>query len=345
MKLVIIPDKYGSQSYSNKWCEFLKERGIQVKFIHFTDYDFLEQIKMSGGLMWRPATNPDDKQKARRLLFLLNEYLNIPVFPDWYTYWHYDDKISQYYLFQTLDIATPKTWVFWDKDEALTWVKNANYPLVHKLAAGASSNHVKLIRSPLEASMQIIKDFEGYLPGKASPFKTGFTKNAIFQYIKQIGEAFAFFQRGTYPPLPDHFWQPEKNYTYFQEFVPDNKFDTRVTIIGNRAFVFRRWNRENDFRASGSGKLDYSTVEINKQCILQAFEMSQKAQFQSMAYDFLFKQESPVISEISYTFSDQAIYDCPGYWDKNLDWHEGHLWPEEAQVIDFLQRINELHSK
>lgn len=53
------------------------------------------------------------------------------------------------------------------------------------------------------------------------------------------------------------FWIREKKYILFQEYLPDNEFDTRVTVIGNRAFAFRRFNRKKDFKASGSGEIDY----------------------------------------------------------------------------------------
>ena len=33
-------------------------------------------------------------------------------------------------------------------------------------------------------------------------------------------------------------WQTEKNYVLFQKFLPNNSFDTRVTVIGNRAFAY-----------------------------------------------------------------------------------------------------------
>lgn len=48
-----------------------------------------------------------------------------------------------------------------------------------------------------------------------------------------------------------------KKYVYFQDFIPGNDFDTRVTIIGDRAFGFTRNVRPGDFRASGSGNVGY----------------------------------------------------------------------------------------
>lgn len=340
MKFSIITDKYGPQSYSDKWSNFLNNRGVQVELINFQDLDLIEKIRSSDGLMWRPSINPDDKQKAKRLIFLIDKYLHIPVFPDWNTYWHYDDKISQSYLFQALGINTPKTWIFWDEQQALKWAESITYPLVHKLSVGASSSYVTYIKSIEEAKKMIKQDFKGNVLSQARTIGFPITRKSIVRIIERLEEAIKYVLWGKYPTLPKHFWQPEKNYSFFQEFVPDNKCDTRVTIIGNRAFAFRRWNRDNDFRASGSGKLDYSTSEINEQCIHKAFEISQKAEFQCMAYDFLLNQGVPVLSEISYTFSDQAVYDCPGYWDKDLNWHEGHVWPEEAQVEDFIHYLN-----
>jgi len=59
--------------------------------------------------------------------------------------------------------------------------------------------------------------------------------------------------------------------------------------------------------------------------------------FQSMAYDFLYNKEGTAwFCEISYTYLDTIIYDCPGYWDLNLNWREGHYWPQYFQLMDAL---------
>ena len=56
-----------------------------------------------------------------------------------------------------------------------------------------------------------------------------------------------------------------------------------------------------------------------------------------MAYDFLYdEQRNPFISEISYCFVDWIVQSCPGFWDENLTWHNGHNWPQYYQLSDFL---------
>ena len=98
-------------------------------------------------------------------------------------------------------------------------------------------------------------------------------------------------------------------------------------------------NRPNDFRASGSGNFSVDPDLVDERCVKIAFDISKKGQFQSMAYDFIYKDELPVVSEISYTFVDWMIQACLGHWDSNLNWLEGQMWPQEAQVEVFLKQI------
>ena len=133
----------------------------------------------------------------------------------------------------------------------------------------------------------------------------------------------------------------ERGYVYFQDFIPENSYDTRITIIGNRAFGFRRAVRPNDFRASGSGRIFYEAEAIDEQCILTAFGVAEKLGSQSMAFDFVQTPEGQqLIVEISYAFSAQAVFDCTGYWTRDLQWYEGHVWPEHAIIGDLLLTTN-----
>ena len=84
--------------------------------------------------------------------------------------------------------------------------------------------------------------------------------------------------------------------------------------------------------------IDYDLEQIDLRCMEMAFKISRELKFQSMAYDFLFTPENePVFCEISYTFQPRAIYDCPGYFDPDLNWHPGHFWPEYLHLVDALE--------
>jgi glutathione synthase/RimK-type ligase-like ATP-grasp enzyme len=345
MIIGIHPDNMWGCSFSEKWTEFLAKRGVEVRRLDLLAADFLEQAAGCDGIMWRWFHIQQDKESAKRILYTLESCLNKPVFPNNNTAWHFDEKTAQFFLLKALGVPIPDTWVLWDYQEAVQWCRSASYPLVFKLSVGAGSSNVLKIESQGDALKLVERMFKkGVFPmtmneygGKLLPKTFRELKGKLLRPVF----AFTYLVSGEYPPVPGPWWwKPEYGYAFFQEFLPENAFDTRVTVIGDRAFAFRRMNRPDDFRASGSGALDYDPSKIDTRCIEIAFDVSTKAKFQTMAYDFLYKDGLPVVCEISYTFVDEAVYNCPGHWDSSLSWHAGHLWPEEAQCDDFIREVS-----
>jgi glutathione synthase/RimK-type ligase-like ATP-grasp enzyme len=338
----IHPDKEWG-SYSDKWIGFLQQRGIGIKILDLLKDDFTDQVKGCDGVMWRWLHIQRDKQSAQRILYVIENYLKIPVFPNTHTSWHFDEKIAQWYLLKALNAPLPDTWVFWEYDAARSWARTACYPAVFKLSVGAGASNVLKVENETEAVRLVDRMFrDGVFPMTMNEYAHA-RQDGLRTLLTRAVDAAAYLFRNEYPPLASMipWWKPELEYALFQEFLPDNAFDTRVTVIGNRAFAFRRINRPNDFRASGSGNLDYDPGKIDPRCLEIAFDVSRRAGFQAMAYDFLYKGSAPVICEISYTFVDEAVYACPGHWDSALAWHDGQLWPEEAQVMDFARSIGQ----
>jgi hypothetical protein len=287
---------------------------------------------------WEHYDRP--KQIAQTIIPIIEYELKLPCFPDCRTSWHYDDKIRQYYLLKHHGFPIVESYIFWEKDTALSWVESATIPIVFKLKGGAASSNVILVNSKSDAKHLISKMFErGVRPGRIAHKNSLHVKNVdAYREVRRLVGNFLKKLKGDYDPA---FWQIDKNYILFQKFLPNNLFDTRVSIIGERAFAFRRFNRKNDFRASGSGLIDYDKSGIDRRSIEIAFTISNKLRFQSMAYDFLLNEKKELeICEISYTYVDKAVYDCPGFWDKNLDWHEGHFWPQYCQLVDALKLPN-----
>ncbi|MCP4146763.1 MAG: hypothetical protein GY757_03340, partial [bacterium] len=90
-------------------------------------------------------------------------------------------------------------------------------------------------------------------------------------------------------------------------------------------------------RASGSSNKDLNPEAIDKEFLKIAFSISKKLKFQCMAYDFIYnKNKEPEVIEMSYTFPDKTIPHCPGYWDTQLNWHEGKNWAQYFQLMDIL---------
>ncbi len=304
--------------------------------------DILEQLRGCDGFMWRWIHLGGMFQIAQRLLPVLERELQLAVYPDRDTCWHYDDKVAQAFLLPAVGIPMPKTWVWFDWPAAREWLHTAPYPLVLKLAGGASSANVRLVRSAEEAGMWLDRLFGlgvGNLEPPPRPWSLRRRLRAAAKSLL-VGQPLTEAQQ--------HPWPLHRNYVLFQEFLPGNDWDTRVMAIGNRVFGFRRFNRPNDFRASGSHLMDYDPAAISLDFVRLAFLTAQRLRLQCCAMDGLWKEGQAVLTEISYTTAPFVIHDCPGHWELDGDpstgvlrWVPGHVWPEEAQIEDFLTRLRD----
>lgn len=145
--------------------------------------------------------------------------------------------------------------------------------------------------------------------------------------------------RAVYPHEANSRSALQRDYVYFQDFVPDNNADIRVIVIGDKAFAIKRMVREGDFRASGSGAIVYDREAIPLDCIRIAFEVASQLRSQSCAFDFVKCADEWHIVEISYTFSLSVYKPCPGYWDSSLHWHSAFVTPERYIIEDVLTQI------
>ena len=316
--------------------QILDYNGIDYIDLDINSNSFWSEIKNLNLFLAKIAHNDNDLALAAQIIPIINLFLNIPSFPDYNTVWHYDDKVKQYYLLKSMDFPVIDSYVYWDKIEALKWAENTSYPVVFKLKGGAGSANVKLVKSYKQAKSLIKKSFgrgiHPYffdLPGKFKAFNCD--KKRLIKYLIKP----TYYQiTGKASPFINY--NRHKNYVYFQKFLPDNKYDTRVCILGERAYAFKRFVRKNDFRASGSNYYDMDRNTIDKNMIKIAFDISTKLNFQSMAYDFIYDEnKNPLIAEISYTYGDYPEF-SNGYWDKNLIWHSGHYFPEYFELVDAL---------
>ena len=325
---------YG-QIFTKKYEKILSFNGIKYLWLDSSSQNFWQQVEELDLFIYRWIQFDDMHQIAKAVIPVIERYMNIPCLPDLNTCWHYDDKIRQYYILKQANLPIVESWIFWDKKKALQWADTAEFPVVFKLKNGASSMNVVKVNTKQQAKKIINIMFNrGIFPGKIPLADTTQKKDfELFKSLRKLGGKFRLFYQGE-NKIP--YWQKHKNYVLFQKYLPNNDYDTRVVVIGERAYAFRRFNRKNDFRSSGSGNLDLNPESIDLQHVKVAFKVSKKMQFQTMAYDFLYNNKKSEFCEISYTYVDWVPHDCPGYWDSELNWHKGHHWPQYFQLIDAL---------
>src|SRR5690554_473018 len=311
MKLAI---HHRSGSFSDRWIEYCKNKNIEYITVNAFDNDIIKQVKECDVLMWHHHHGDfKDVLTAKRILFSL-EHAGIKVFPDFRTGWHFVDKVAQKYLLEAIDAPLVPSYVFYDKQEALDWAKNMDFPKVWKLKGGAGAKNVKLANNLSEANKFINKAFgKGFSQfDRWGNFKERYNmwRNGRDTFLGVIKGAGRLVVPTAYAKLQSR----EKGYVYFQEFIPNNKFDIRLVVVGNKAAGERRYVRNNDFRASGSGKFSYE--DISTDVVKVAFDVSKKLNLQSVAFDFVYDQNNnPLIVELSYGFGTKGIDNAPGYWD------------------------------
>ena len=316
--------------------EILKYNNIDYIDVDSSDVDFWDKIKNVDLFLYKWGHIDNQRQTALTILPVIENAMGINCYPTMATSWHYDDKVRQYLLLKEHNIPIIQSWIFWDKNKAIEWSKKTKYPVVFKLAKGSGSLNVKLIHSQTEAESIIKRMF-----GKGVyQEKMGFINNLKIRNFnpEKIARYYGIKMRNFFQGKDTtNFWQVSKNYVLFQKFLPGNEYDTRVQITGRRAYAFRRFNRPNDFRASGSNNWDLDRSKIDMKMVQIALDTSKKLNFQSMAYDFIYDEnKDPQIVEISYCYGDYPEFST-GYWDEDLKWHDGRYVPQYLELMDALK--------
>ncbi len=248
-----------------------KEYSIDVVTLDIFNYEDQQKILNEewDGFFWRAKHDPKFRDLAKRFFSLFDKNDEVKTFPSWDDYWHYDDKMTQSFLFQKFDIPTPKTFVFYNKEEALDFVENkTEYPLIYKSSSGAGSANVGLLKNKSQSKYYIKKAF-----GKG--IKTFFREDL------------------------------QRFYVYFQEYLKNNDGDYRIVCFGKeRIFGFYRENKPNQKFASGSGIINYG--KIPNDVLTLAYSTHEKLGFPIvMSYDIMKdNDENWVVGEMSVIFGD-----------------------------------------
>ncbi|MGF1672028.1 MAG: RimK family alpha-L-glutamate ligase [Balneolaceae bacterium] len=336
MKIAIHQKNNG---FSSKWIHYCKENDIPFKKVNCYRNDIISELSGCDGLMWHfHQSNPKDVLFARQLLYSL-ESAGFHVFPDFHTCWHFDDKVGQKYLLEAKGAPLVPSYVFYSRKEALDWIDRIRFPIIFKLRTGAGSANVQLIESKNDAKKCIYKAFgRGYRQyDPLSNLKERWRKYRLGK--TDMDDMIKACARFIYPTGHDRVAGREKGYVYFQEFIAGNEYDIRVNIIDGKASAVRRKVRPNDFRASGSGEIDYDMNNIPLEAVEIAFSLTEKLKFQSMAYDFVMDGNKPKIVELSYGFGFLPTDFKTGYWDSDLNFHEGAFNPFGWMVDGFVKQI------
>jgi glutathione synthase/RimK-type ligase-like ATP-grasp enzyme len=280
--IALVKDRTG---FWERYGPILEDLGQQVRLIDVWRHSELESA-LDGGfdaLIWRAKHTPTIKRLARKLIYYFNEGMGIPTFPSWPAYWHYDDKVAQYFLFRQRGVPTPRTFAFFGRHEAADFVRRAALPIVYKCAHGAGSANVGLLTSRAGAASYVRKAF---------------------------GRGLRTFFRS----------ERQRGYVLLQEFLPGNPGDYRLVCYGDSLVCgFFRHNRPGVPLASGSG--EFSTPDLPTDLLDLVAGVQRRLGNTIMSYDVLKDRTGAwVVVEMSVIFGDltHAIYDTAPVYAKDV---------------------------
>ena len=247
----------------SKIITYFKEAGFEVETKKFNDVANNLFKEFPGYIIYTSVENTSYKMYLDDILFTL--YSNGKnLIPRYELFRAHDNKAYQEILKQLchIDSNPGKIYRKWDEIEAD--IKSFHYPLIIKNVSGSVGKAVFKI----ENELMLEQIYDGFIfQHKSQSFNTKrkIKKKLNYKYDK------IWYDR-----------ENQKSYVIIQTFIPNLDGDWKILVFGDKYFVLKRGIRSGDFRASGSGILD--------------FEIDPPEELLNFAEDIFHKLDTPFIS-------------------------------------------------
>ena len=311
----LVPDAHPKYPYWTKYRRFLETNEIPFVLYDIHESGWAAAARELDIIIWRPFSGPPALEECRRKIYLLEKRMGKCCYPDFAMAMLYEDKILQFELLKLRGLPVVETFISHSYEETLRTIPHLHYPVVAKLVTGSGSAGIELIRNE-KAARDIVR------------------------------RAFSFAGRRTYWP-----YHKQKDYIYFQRFIPDAESDLRVIIVGDAACGYYRDVPKGEFRASGMQT--QRNADLPKEALLVAREVAKKLGLFSVAVDMLYDRvkQAYLIIEISFFVVVESTIDAPvcingviGVYrflddSDNYSFEPAEFWLQEWVLREFFKKI------
>jgi hypothetical protein len=269
-RLGIFEDRFHHHKHYIQAC---REMGVSYQLIDIFAPNWLDEVRSlqcDGFLVWPSAELSIWKDMYDERVRILERDLGMLVYPTAQEVWLYESKRRVNYWLQAHNIPHPRTWIFYDRAEALRFSDKADLPLVMKTNTGACASGVFILHDRTQLKKMVRKAFRrGVAAHRHDP--------------------------------RDRHW----GYVYLQQYIPDVN-EWRLVRIGNSYFGHRKGQHKG--LHSGSGRVEWSVPERRHLDFLR--EVTETGGFTSMDVDVFETPEGTLlVNELQTVFGASVSID------------------------------------
>lgn len=305
----------------SKWLTACQAMNIDADVIDLTAHDAIERImtKPYNLFLLRP---PGGIERFKTLyderLYLIYYILGKPVFPGFLECYIYENKRQLASFLQLKGIPHPKTEVFYNNNDAISYVIRTKLPIVSKTNIGAAGSGVKILKTHNEALSYIKLAFKG----KGIRKRTG-PNPQVGTPTSWLVKAFnnpSFFKKRLFQ-YHRTYSNTQKGYLIFQEYIP-HLFEWRVVKIGESYFAYKKFKVGD--KASGAKNIGYDNPSYDLLNFVR--QIADENNILTAAFDIFENNKAFLVNEIQAIFGHvkNHILEVDGkpgrYLYKNNNW-------------------------
>jgi hypothetical protein len=288
------------------WLKVCEERKnlVEWEVIDLPSADWLEQTTAThfdGLLAAPPGWNNVFKAMYDERATILSAVCGIPIYPSLGEILIYENKKYLSYWLAANQIPHPKTWVFYNRQDADDFVNNAPLPLVGKANIGASGRGVRILKTRGDAVGYIRRTFSGKGPSRSigpNLKKKGLLKRAL----KKLMNPAVF--RAKLNQYQHQRSDVQKDFVVLQEYVP-HEFEWRAVRIGESFFAHKKMKTGD--KASGTLVKGYDNPPLALFDFVK--KITDKHGFRSQAVDlFETADRRYLVNEMQCIFGQSGPY-------------------------------------
>lgn len=283
------------------WQSSLKNSGIKYDVIDISVHNWMEyclQKEYDVYLLRAPGLTDLQKQMFDEKAIILHKYLHKFVYPSLQEILIYENKKYLSYWLKSKSIPAPQTSVFYKKQDAEEYLKNAEFPLVAKMNIGASGRGVTIIKQAGDARKYCKSAFSsGIRPYLGPNLRTASLLTKLRNAYRKKG----LIQKKI-SSIREVYKEPQK-YVIFQEYIP-HTYEWRVVVIGDSYFAHKKL--VTGVKASGSLQKDYSNPPLS--LLDFAKDICHKNELNSVSLDIFETPNGFLVNEIQTYFGQSDAF-------------------------------------